>query len=71
MKKRISILLLLGWYFTITTQLPDYPNAKAVAKDGPFANEVDCNDYRSEMMDLFKAVGLRARFDICVEEKEV
>ena len=69
MKKAILSAILIGWFFTISSPLPDYPGAKTVTRDGPFASEMDCNDYRLMLIDVFEQFGVKARFDVCVEEK--
>jgi len=67
--KKIYLSLLGGWFFTISSNLPEYPGAKVVTRNGPFASETDCGGYRIMVMDLFDQLGVKAKFDICVEEK--
>lgn len=70
MKTTISILL-LGWFFTVTTPIHDYPGANDVAKEGPFKSELDCNAFRDELKAVLSMMGLVAHFTACVDEREV
>lgn len=69
MKKLILSVLLVGWFFIITSDIPDFPGAKVVSRSGPFVTEVVCRNYKLEMMGLFKNFGAQAVFGICVEEQ--